>query len=129
MSQLTDRLIDRLLVIHRHHARLLVDAAPRIQAAETLEAQLRHAGIEVSSSGEFTVDSIALHVIAHAPVAAVLGVLCGHGHPFSSLGAIPVAYEREHRRYNVTVGNQVIALTVRTPIGQGATVTRLEVQA
>ena len=128
MSQLTDRLIDTLLVIHRHHARLLVDAAPRIQAAETLEAQLRHAGIDVGSSGEFTVDSIALHVIAHGPVAAVLGVLCGHGHPFSSLDGIP-GYPADHRRYSVIVGKHAIALTVRTTAGQGATVTRLEVQA
>lgn len=111
MHTLTDRLIDQAMILQRHLTQQLVAAAPRIHAAEALEAELAGAGIKAKAIGQVLAEGVSIQVVAHDRRVAVAEAVGRLGHDYAWV--MPAAVTGiEPARLTVRVGRIEVLVTI-----------------
>jgi hypothetical protein len=79
MGTLTERMASTLAVMHRDAALALLNSAPKIRAAETLEQLLQMSGFDASAFGHLTGASCLVQVYVDADPKAIARTLAEAG--------------------------------------------------
>jgi hypothetical protein len=80
-TRLSEKIANVVAIDMHHRAMALINAGPKIRAAEYLETRLRESGIEAHAVGDVSQHNaltISVHVVAAAPEAHLMDALFAH---------------------------------------------------